>query len=249
MSVLPATSTRTVADLLPYITDALQGRTDISTIYARYVKRAVQEICESNDFEELKVTGPTVPLIVQQSAYPVTYFMLDAGDDYVQIPSFCIYVNYPTNSVVSTIQYKTPAAIDPMTTTATQGLPSRWSRYGANILLGPTPNITYSVFMRYQRRHNFPLDDAGLPGTYLFIPPEWEQIVVYAAAEYIAITKRWNDQATFLHDKLFGDPEFQLSEGKRGRPGLIAARTLQIERDQRHSSRQLMVTVSRYNPR
>jgi hypothetical protein len=246
MGNLPASSTKTINDLVPYVIDALQGRTDVSTIAPRYIKRAIQEVCESNPFEELKITGPQVSLTVGVPTYPVTFFMADKGDDYVQIPSFLIFVDFPGNTVISTLQYKTVMALDPMTGSATKGLPSRWSRYGANIVLGPNPQLTYTVFMRYQKRHNFPNDESQLGAVQISIPDTWEEIVAYAAAERIAIVKRWNDQAQFLHDILYGDPESRTSQGKMGRPGLIQARLLQIERDQQHSSRQLMPLVPRY---
>lgn len=246
MANLPASATKTINDLVPYVIDALQGRTDVSTIAPRYIKRAVQEVCESNPFEELKITGPQVSLSVGVPSYPVSFFMVDKGDDYVQIPSFNIFVDFPGNTVISTMQYKTVMALDPMTGSATQGLPSRWTRYGASIVLGPNPVNPYTVFMRYQLRHPFPADESALGGWPLRIPDTWEEIVAYAAAERIAIVKRWNDQAQFLHDILYGDPEARTSQGKMGRPGLIQARLLQIERDQQHSSRQLLPLVPRY---
>lgn len=248
MSISPGTATKNIGYFVPYVVEALQNRTDVASIAPKYIKRAIQEICESNPFEELKVTGPTVALTTGQSLYPVSTF-LNPGNDYVQIPSFCVYVDYPNNTVVTTMLYKTVMAIDPMATTATQGVPSRWTRFGTNIIIGPTPNQTYSVFMRYQVRHNFPLDETDLSGVMVYVPDTWEEIVTYAAAERIAVVKRWNDQATYLHNILWGDPASQTKDGTLARPGLIAARTLQIERDQQHNSRQLMIRVSRYNPR
>jgi hypothetical protein len=248
MAISPGSATKPISYFVPYVIDALQGRTDVATIAPKYIKRAVQEICESNPFEELKVTGPTVQLTIGQPNYPVSFF-LNQGDDYVQIPSFAIYVDFPNNTVLTTMNYKTVMAIDPMTGTATQGLSSRWTRYGNQIFLGPVPNQTYSVFMRYQIRHRFPLDENNLSGTMIYVPDTWEEIIAYAAAERIAVVKRWNDQATYLHQLLYGDPASRTSEGVLSRPGLIAARTLQIERDQQHNSRQLMIRISRYNQR
>ena len=248
MAIAPGSATKEIAYFVPYVVDALQGRTDVATIAPKYIKRAVQEICESTPFEELKITGPVVQLVIGQSTYPVSYFLND-GDDYTQIPSFCIYVDFPQNTVLTTMLYKTVMAIDPMVGTATQGLPSRWTRFGQNILLGPVAQQTYSVFMRYQLRHRFPLDETNLSGTKIYVPDTWEEIIAYAAAERIAVVKRWNDQATYLHNLLWGDPASKMEDGKLSRPGLIAARTLQIERDQQHNARQLMIRVSRSCPR
>jgi hypothetical protein len=249
MSISPGSATKPISYFYPYVREALQNRSDITDAVAgRYVKRAVQEICESMPFEELKLTGPTVQLTIGQPYYPVSFF-LQPGDDYVQIPSFIIFVDFPQNTVQTTMMYKTVMAIDPMLGSATQGLSSRWTRFGNQLFLGPTPNQTYSVFMRYQKRHSFPLDENNLGGTMVHVPDTWEEIIAYAAAERIAVVKRWNDQATYLHNLLWGDPATRNEQGKLDRPGLIAARTLQIERDQQHNSRQLMIRTSRYNSR
>lgn len=242
-----AASTKTINDLIPDVVDALQGRTDVGSIAPKYIKRALQEITESYPFEELRTTGPNVQLSIGQSIYPVSTFM-NTGDDYTSNESFAIYVDYPTNTVTSNLDYKTPKAIETMISPATQGVPSRWTRYGQNIHLGPTPNNLYSVFMRYQARYSF-ASDASLPGVPLLIPDTWEEIVAYSAALRIAIVKRWTDQRKELHDMLYGDPEFMISEGKRGRPGLIAARLFQVERDQRFNTRQIMPVIGRYNAR
>jgi hypothetical protein len=245
---LPATASRTVNDFIPGVTDALQQRTDAALIAPRYIRKAVIEITESYPFEELRTTGPTVVLTAGTAIYPVSVF-LNPGDDYTMIDSFAVYVDYPNNTVVSTLDYKTPKAIETMIASATKGLPSRWTRYGRNIHLGPTPYQTYSVFCRYQIRHPFPPDEAALGGAPVYVPDSWQDIVEYAAAQRIAVVKRWNDQAKYLHDILYGDPEYIQSEGKRGRPGLIAARLFQPERDEQRSTRQLMPLVQRYTVR
>ena len=241
------TPTGTIQTIQQDVIDALQGRTDISSAQvANYVAKAVIEITESNPFEELRTNGPNYTLLTGLATYPLALFM-NGGDDYTSNESFAIYVDFPTNSVVSPLVYKTPAAIEMMIAPATQGVPSRWTRYGANILLGPTPNNPYTVFMRYQVRHPFSTPAAITDP--LYITNSWFDIIAYAAAMRIAIVKRWTDQRKELHDMLYGDPEFINSDGKRGRPGLIAARTFQVERDQKFSTRQLMPIVPRYTTR
>lgn len=257
MAQTPGVNTHTIADLVPYVQDALQNRADVTqTLASRYLVKALMEISESYPVEELRVTGPTATLTIGQAIYPVTTFLnqftinnVQQYDDYTQIPSFAVYVDYPTNTVVSPMFYKTPMAIEPMIASATQGLPARWTRYGQNIHIGPTPNAAYAVFMRYQRRYPVPDDETQFPNLEVYLDNSWEEIAYYAAAERIAVIKRWNDQAKYLHDILYGDPLYQTSDGLKGRPGLVAARTHQMERDQQQNSRQIMPLVSRYNSR
>ncbi len=134
-----------------------------------------------------------------------------------------------------------------MMTQATRGIPAYWTRYGQNIHLAPTPYQQFTVFMRYQVRHPFSTPAAQTDP--LYITNSWFDIVAYAAAMRIAIVKRWTDQRKELHDMLYGDPEYVMTEGKRGRPGLIAARIMQVERDEKFDTRQLMPISPRYNAR
>ena len=240
---LPGGTTKIINDLVPEVVNALQQRSDITTLVPLYMKRTLQDLTDSYPFEELRTTGPTVSLTANQPTYAASFF-LNPNDDYTIHSSFALFVDFPNNTVVSPVIYKTPAAIEVMISPATKGIPSRWTRYGGSILLGPTPDRAYQVFFRYQRRYQF--DDSNLAQTPILVSPGWEEIVIYSCAERIAIVKRWNDQAAFLHGVLWGDPEYQVSEGKRGRPGLLSARIFQQEKDEQMSSRQLMPLVARY---
>lgn len=244
----PGTNYKVVNDLVPEVINALQQRTDVSDLAPLYIMRAIQEITESTEFEELRATGPLVTLTSGQPDYPVGMF-LNPGEDYTSPEVMVLYIDYPTNSVKTLLAYKTPAAIEIMTSPATQGVPGKFTRFGTNFRFGPTPNLPFSVFLRYQKRHPFPssTDSKAIGGQRIHIPDSWEEIIVYTAALRIAIVKRWTDQAKMFHDILYGDPEYMSSQGKLGRPGILSARILQAERDGRFNSRQLMVRISRYN--
>lgn len=245
---IPGTSTKTINDLIPDVIDALQQRTDVASLVPKYLKRAIEEVTESYPFEELRRTGPTVQLTPNQAIYPLTFF-LPSGIDYSFLEALVVYVNPPTNTSDFTLKYKTPKAIEPMLSPSTRGIPAFWTRFGINLHLGPVPALTYSMFARYQMKHPFPDDNAALATAPLFIPSTWEEIVVYSAASRIAFIKRWSDQRQQLHDMLYGDPEFITSEGKKGRPGIIAARLFQVERDQKFDTRSLGIVQSRYTSR
>ena len=57
---------------------------------------------------------------------------------------------------------------------------------------------------------------------------------------------RWNDQASYIHQLLYGDPASQMKDGSPARPGLISARIFQPERDRRLSPVQISPMISRY---
>ena len=240
-------ATGTIGDLKQDVIDALQGRTDISDDQiSRYVARTVRELTESQPFPELQNTGPLVTLTIGQAIYPISTF-LNTSDSYSMPESFTCFIDTPTNTVTAPIRYKTPAAIETLTASAVQGIPTWYTRFGSNFHFGPVPAAAYTVFLRYQTKH--PFSPSPALGDPLYMPHSWYDIVAYGAAMRIAVVKRWTDQRKELHDMLYGDPEFQNSQGKRGRPGLIAARTFQQERDEAYNSRQLSVVVSRINAR
>jgi hypothetical protein len=241
--MIPGGSARAINDLIPEVVNALQARSDIAAFVPLYMKRTLQEVTDNYPFEELRITGPLVSLTANVSIYPASTF-LNPSDDYTIHSSFALYVDFPRNTVVQPVTYKTPAAIEVMIAPATKGIPARWTRYGTNIFLGPTPDKGYQVFFRYQKRYQFQEDNLGL--TPILIPDSWEEIIVYSCAERIAIVKRWNDQATYLHQILYGDPEYQTTQGKAGRPGLLSGRLFQQEKDEQMATRQLMPLVPRY---
>jgi hypothetical protein len=244
---VPGASTRIIGDLYTDILDALQQRTDITPVFAaKYVRKAIIELTESTPFEELRRTGPTVATTINKATYPVSFF-LNVADDYNFMETLVVYIDPAQNTVKYPLDYMTPKAIETITAPATVGLPAYWTRFGTNLFLAPTPNAAYTMFARYQVKHPFPEDFAALAFQPLMLPDSWEEIVIYASAYRIAIVKRLNEQASMLHELLFGDPEFQISEGKRGRPGLIAARLLQYERDQKFNTRRLGILSQRYN--
>jgi hypothetical protein len=100
------------------------------------------------------------------------------------------------------------------------------------------------VYLPYQIRHPFNGDNLLISP--LYVPPDWHDIIAYAAAERGAVTLRWNDQADYLHKLLYGDPASQMRDGVLARPGLISAKVMQQERDRRLSTIQICPAVSRY---
>jgi hypothetical protein len=239
--------TGTINDIKQDVIDALQGRTDISDgQIANYVAKSIRELSESSPFPELQQTGPQVSMTIGQAIYPVATFV-NTGDTYSMPEVFVIYIDYPMNTVSVQMKYRTPTAIETMIAPAVQGIPAWWTRYASNFHFGPVPQNAFTVFLRYQVKHPFsPVPVLTDP---IYMPHSWYDIIAYSAAMRIAVIKRWTDQRKELHDMLFGDPEYINSLGKRGRPGLIAARLFQQERDEAYNSRQMTPVVARVNPR
>ena len=245
----------TIGDLISGVNAKLGNRTDLTDRIPYWLRAAILELTETNEFEELRTTGPTVNLTVPanntQAVYPLTFFKNPGDANINTVVAFSYFVDYPSNNVIRELDYRVPAVIDSLGTY--QSIPIYWTRFGSSIILAPPPNQPYAAFLRYQREH--PMNNAGaddnnttaLNQTQVLMPASWREIVEYSAALRAATELRSDDYATRYHDILFGDPEYRVSGGLRGRPGLIAARTFQNQRDASTNTRRLGIQVNRYS--
>lgn len=250
----PGASTVTISGLIQDVKAWLQDRSDVSETQpntemrpSRWLARAITNLTQKYVFEELRTIGPTVnlgPGLGFQGSnflYPVSYF-LNPGDDYTHNESMTIFLDPPNNTVSYPMDYMQPKAIAPLVHIP-GGIPFKYTRYGSNFWFGVQAGSNYQVYYPYQRVHPFTADVVSSP---VFMPKDWIEAVTISAAERGAAKLRWNDQSTFLHQKLFGDPEFEMSGGVKGRPGLLAGLMLQQERDEQKSVRQMVPMVQRY---
>jgi hypothetical protein len=261
----PAASPITISALIPKVQAYLQNRSDVNESQTNtemrpsaWIRDALREITANWPFTELQVVGPLVtigPGLGWQGSnymYPVSLF-LNPGDDMTLMEDPCIFlppslatsvglVPTTTNIGAYSMDYLTPKAIQPIIFTP-GGVPFKYTRYGNMFWFGSQPGTTYNVYVPYQVRHPF---NDSLGNTPVRVPADWLDIVAIAAAERGCPMLRWNDQATFLHNLLYGDPEYQESGGESGRPGLIAAKIFQPERDKRLSPVQITIGSARY---
>lgn len=262
----PSGTTLRIKDLTNKVAAALQNRSDVSEAAANpemrpsaWIRDSLREITANYAFTELQKNGPLViigPGLGFQGSnymYPVAKF-LASGDDVTitedpvifltpgQAASVGVVAANTTNVVGYAMDYMTPKAIQPLLFIP-GGVPFKYTRYGNMFWFGSQPGQNYNVYLPYQVRHQFTTD---LPETIIKVPADWFDIVAFSAAERGALNLRWNDQATYIHNILYGDPKYQQSGGEEGRPGLIAARILQPERDRRLSPVMLTVGSTRY---
>jgi hypothetical protein len=266
----PGSSTTKIQDLIPDVQAALQNRSDVNESSpnpamrpSSWIRAALREITANNPFEELR--QPNAPLVTigpglgvngSNHRYNVSQFLLP-GDDVTLTEDPCIFLNPSlassvglvgtnlpfTETVAYGMDYLTPKAIQPLLF-VTGGVPFKYTRYGTQFWFGPQPGQNYQVYLPYQVRH--PFNDANLPLSTVLVPPEWFDIIAYAAAERGAIALRWNDQSDYLHKKLYGDPNTAMGNGELAMPGLIMERKMQQTRDRRLSVVQITPSASRY---
>ena len=254
----PGSSTATINDLIPKVQAALQNNPNANEKQpnpemrpSAWIRDTLREITANWPFEELRqpnpprvTIGPGLGVGGSNYAYPVSMF-LNPGDDVTLMEDPVIFFTPPSgpNSVSYPMDYLTPKAIAPMLN-INGGVPMKYTRYGTQFWFATPPGTNYTVYLPYQIRH--PFNDQGLVNSPIFVPPDWFDIIAYAAAERGAIANRWNDQSSFLHQVLYGDPASQMKDGSLARPGLISARVMQQERDRRLSVVSITPMVQRY---
>lgn len=270
---LPAQSSATINDLIPEVKSWLQNNSNVTEDPkdqpnpamrpSAWIRDVLRELTASMVFEELRVTGPLVNIGPglgfngSNYQYPISYF-LNSGDDYTMNEDPVIFLT-PTeaatvgmvgtsasaeNSTVGyPMDYVTPKAIQSILFIS-GGIPFKYTRYGNQFWFGTQPGKNYQINLPYQIRH--PFNDTDLPTSPVYMPADWLDIVAIAAAERGAVKNRWNDQSSYLHQLLYGDPKSQMKDGSLGMPGLIAARKEQMDRDKRLSTVQFIPVVGRY---
>jgi len=268
----PASVTITIGGLINKVAAYLQNRQDASESQTNPEMRpstnlrdSLRELTQKYVFEELRKPGPLAtigPGLGSQGSnwsYPISMF-LNAGEDYTKMEDPVIFLTpqqaqqvglspapplallTTSNLVGYSMNYLTPKAIQP-DLFIPGGVPFQYTRFGNQFWFGSQPGQNYNVYVPYQQRHPF---SSNLVDSKVYVPEDWFEIVSMGAAERLAYKLRWNDQAVSLHQAMWGDPDYEKSGGEEGRPGLIAALTLQPERDRRLSPVMITVGASRY---
>jgi hypothetical protein len=268
----PASATLTINDLINKVAAYLQNRQDATESATNpdmrpsaCLRDSLREITQKYPFEELRKPGPLAtigPGLGSQGSswsYSVSMFLYP-GEDMTMSEDPVIFLTtaqaqslglYPaptaallntSNLVGYSMNYLTPKAIQP-DLFIPGGVPFQYTRYGNQFWFGSQPGQNYNVYLPYQRKHPF---SSKLVESKVYVPEEWFEVVAIGAAERLAYKLRWNDQGMSLHTMLWGDPDYEKSGGEEGRPGLIAALTVQPERDRRLSPVVIYPGAQRY---
>ena len=236
-----------VNDIVPGLTRKLGNRTDLLTADSNgntpayvYISQAVQELTDSYQFHELRVTGPLLALTTGVNTYS-KYFWTNGGEAWTDVNQFFLQLD-STSGIGWRLDYRDIAIIQPMSVIS--GIPVFWSQQGDSIVLAFKPQSSYNTQMFYQKKHPFSNPVNKLDRIYM--PDVWAEVVEVAAALRGAIEKRASDYIQFYSSILNGDEEYNRSGGKYGKPGMIFGRISQEQRNKTHNSRQLAPTVMRY---
>jgi hypothetical protein len=231
------------------VVDKLRGRGDLSAYGGQlgsdipsWIHNAITDLTPNFPFEELVVANaPVVNFVVGQNQYPINFFLAENGPPFTMVRSFFRYfvtslTTSNTGITGSALKNRVTAVVMPMS--VIPGLPIYWCQNGQWILFGFNPDQAYCVQMVYQREHPFNL--ANLPTNTIYMPPDWKEVLAYAAAikgcEYLGM----NEVGMSYYKMLHGDPK------KPGNIGLLAEKVSQLQRNLVTNERQMQPMVSSY---
>lgn len=241
-----------IKDLVPGVIRKLRNRQDLTDLIPTYVKKAVIDLTQNYEFDELRFTGPLMNFIQNQSEYSRSFFVTPGHGYATFIVSWFVYFDSsvtPGQSTGYVLKYRQPRVVDPMSVIL--GIPTVYTQVGeqrnaGNLIVGYMPNNNYATYMRYQRQHPFPEVDenssqgaAILAQQKIYMPDDWQDLIEYAAAEKALDDIGMTDVGVLFHQKLYGNPTKRM-------PGLIVERMTQQERQADYNERQLRMRVRRY---
>lgn len=245
-----------IKDLVPGVRRKLRQRDDLDEVIPIYVKKAIIDITQNYEFEELRHTGPTINFVTGQAEYPRNFFTLPSHGYATFIVSWFVFFstsstgsNSSANPTGKVMKYRQPRVVDPLT--VIPGLPTVYSQVGeqvnqGNLLVGYNPDQNYATYQRYQREHPFPEVDENtskgalvLAQQKIYMPNDWQDILEYCAAEKACDDIGMLDVGALFHQKIYGSPTKKM-------PGLIVERMTQQQRQSDYNERQLKLRVRRY---
>jgi len=241
-----------VKTLIPGIVRKLRNRDDLANVIPFYVKKAILDLSQNYEFDELRHTGPTINFVENQSEYPRNFFAFPSHKYITFVVSwFCYFDSTVTvgSSTGLVMKYRQPRVVENMS--VIPGQPVAYTQVGeqtnqGNLIVGYMPNTDYATYMRYQIQHPFPEGDendprfvASVAQQPIYMPDDWQDIIEYAAAEKACDDIGMLEVGALFHQKLYGNPQ-------KRTVGLIMERMSQQQRQSDYNERQLRPVVRRY---
>ena len=163
-----------------------------------------------DDFQELEMFGMPVNLSNNVQEYPESTF-IPPGEVNVATLDILIWIDFPTNTIrrkLDWAHYQKTDRFQPVFS-----LPTEWYRFGGMFGFNPVPDKTYQVQPRILRMH--PIIDDAIAETPILLSRDWNEILIWAAAQRGFMELMEYEKASAIHTLLYGDPD------NKNQPGLI----------------------------
>jgi hypothetical protein len=197
-----------------------------------WLRDAIIEIAGSpdyrDDFCELEEFGPLFNLTPGTQEYAESN-LVPAGDVNQATLDILMWTDPGTNAIRKKLNPSHYQETDRFNVNNSQ--PTKWYRFSTNIGFYPVPDKAYQVQTRILRNH--PINDAGLGGTVILLPRDWNEILVWSAVERGFAELEEFEKAGAVHAMLFGDPKYPT------KPGLVAKRKKKREQEAWRQEQQL----------
>ena len=110
-----------IKDLVPGVIKKLRGRDDLVNDIPGYIKKALLDITENIEIEELRITGPLSNFIINQAEYPKEGsncpFLAEGDIRITQVVTWFVYFDSSVIINQTTgfeIKYRQPRVVEPM---------------------------------------------------------------------------------------------------------------------------------------
>jgi hypothetical protein len=225
----PTGSTVTICDLAPEVIFKVENRTTDVARAQQWLIDALIEIANNPDFRnefcELEQWGIQFNLTPGVQEY--NFNNIIPGEDIAVNQAtldILMWLDPPVNSVrrqLQPVHYQEADSIT-LTQSAGQSVPTKWYRFANMFGVVPVPNAAYQVQPRFLLMHPIGPDPCS---TVILLPQDWNEVLVWAAAERGFMELLEYEKAGQIHQLLYGDPKHP------DRPGLIEGKKKKRERE------------------
>lgn len=229
-----------ISDLAPEVIFRVQNRQDKLARSYVWLRDAILEISGNtdlrDDFDELEEYGPLFVLTIGTQEYAFSN-IVPPGDFNLSTLDVLIWTDPPLNSNRQRLDMTSYQAADD-TSNQAFGLPAEWYRFADTIGFVLPPDQAYQVQARILRRH--PINDVTIQATTILLPREFNEVLIWSAAQRGFMELLQFDKAKEIHVMLHGDPNDE------SQPGLIKSVKSRRKKEAWRRQKPLQVVVGKY---
>lgn len=236
------------SDLDSEVIKRVENRTTDTTRADVWLRDALLEITMDpvlrDEFDELEELGPLFNLtgaatIMAGAIQEYSFANIVPNGDYnTSTLDIVLWTDFPFNT--TQIRLETTSYQEADMVTRFTGQPIKWYRFGDTFGMVPVPDKNYQIQARLYKQH--PINDNLLSQTQILIGRNWNEVLVWAAAERGFMELLQFEKAAQIHQLLYGDPK------DPGKPGLLYGKKKRRMKENFRTQVALRPIVRSYGP-